>query len=92
MDITNMGCIFLDYNIIINVERDAEGNLTHIHNAHESATSHLSMIHCEIAYQDSEDLAALQQMLLNKIDTLDWNIISFKLQSSLFSLYPRKIE
>lgn len=59
------------YNIIINVERDAEGNLTHIHNAHESATSHLSMIHCEIAYQDSEDLAALQQMLLNKIDTLD---------------------
>ncbi|HCI77074.1 MULTISPECIES: NAD-glutamate dehydrogenase [unclassified Psychrobacter] len=59
------------YNIIVSVERDDNGHITHIEGAHESATSHLSLIHCEIAYQNDEDLAALQQMLLAKIDTLD---------------------
>ena len=59
------------YNIIINVERDDNGDITHIESANESATSHLSLIHCEIAYQDSKSLDALQQMLRSKIDTLD---------------------
>ncbi len=59
------------YNIIVSVARDDNGHITHVEGAHESATSHLSLIHCEIAYQDDEDLAALQQMLLAKIDTLD---------------------
>ncbi|MBH0095562.1 NAD-glutamate dehydrogenase [Psychrobacter sp. NZS113] len=59
------------YNIIISVDRNDDGDITHIEGAHESATSHLSLIHCEIAYQDDEDLDALQQMLLAKIDTLD---------------------
>ncbi|MDN3441374.1 NAD-glutamate dehydrogenase [Psychrobacter sp. APC 3279] len=59
------------YNIIISVERDDNGDITHIEGAHESATSHMSLIHCEIAYQDNEDLEALQQMLMSKIDTLD---------------------
>ena len=59
------------YNIIVSVARDDNGHITHVEGAHESATSHLSLIHCEIAYQDDEELAALQQMLLAKIDTLD---------------------
>ncbi|MFP3366385.1 NAD-glutamate dehydrogenase, partial [Pseudoalteromonas sp. SIMBA_148] len=59
------------YNIIVSVKRDDDGQITYVEGAHESATSHLSLIHCEIAYQDNEDLDALQQMLLSKIDTLD---------------------
>ncbi|MGO2363598.1 MAG: NAD-glutamate dehydrogenase [Psychrobacter sp.] len=59
------------YNIIINVERDDNDQITHIESANESATSHLSLIHCEIAYQDNKDLESLQQMLRAKIDTLD---------------------
>ncbi len=59
------------YNTIISVQRDEEGNLTHVDNAHESATSHMSLIHCEIAYQDSDELEALHQILLDKVDTLD---------------------
>ncbi|MFT5429240.1 MAG: glutamate dehydrogenase, partial [Psychrobacter glaciei] len=59
------------YNIIISVARDDDGNIVHIEGAHESATSHLSLIHCEIAYQDNEELAALQELLLAKVDTLD---------------------
>ena len=59
------------YNIIISVERNDDGQITNVKGADESAISHLSLIHCEIAYQDSEDLEALQKMLLTKIDTLD---------------------
>ena len=59
------------YNIIISVKRDDDGQITYVEGAHESATSHLSLIHCEIAYQDNADLDALQNMLLSKIDTLD---------------------
>ena len=59
------------YNTIISVTRDEEGNLTQVDNAHESATSHMSLIHCEIAYQDNGELDALHQILLDKVDTLD---------------------
>lgn len=59
------------YNIIVSVERDENGNISHIESAHESDTSKMSLIHCEIAYQNNDELAALQQMLLAKIDTLD---------------------
>jgi len=59
------------YNTIINVQRDDAGTITQIDNASESATSHMSLIHCEIAYQDSDELAALHQLLLDKVDTLD---------------------
>lgn len=59
------------YNIIVNVQRNDDGQIMHVEGAHESAASHLSLIHCEIAYQDNEDLDALQQTLLAKIDTLD---------------------
>ena len=59
------------YNTIISVQRDDEGNICQIDSAAESATSHLSLIHCEIAYQDNSELAELQQMLLGKVDTLD---------------------
>lgn len=59
------------YNTILHVQRDEDGTITHIDNAHESATSHISLIHCEIAYQDNDELAALHQLLLDKIDTLD---------------------
>ena len=40
------------YNIIVDVERDDDGNPIQVSNAEESATSHLSLIHCEVAYQD----------------------------------------
>ena len=59
------------YNTIISVERDDDGHITQIDSATESATSHLSLIQCEIAYQDDSELADLQQMLLEKVDTLD---------------------
>jgi len=59
------------YNTIISVKRDEDGNLTHVDSAHESATSHMSLIHCEIAYQDNGELEALHQILLDKVDTLD---------------------
>ena len=59
------------YNIIVSVKRDEDGQITYVEGAHESATSHMSLIHCEIAYQDNENLEALQQMLMSKIDTLD---------------------
>ncbi|MGO3282595.1 MAG: NAD-glutamate dehydrogenase [Psychrobacter sp.] len=59
------------YNIIVDVERDDDGNPIQVSNAEESATSHLSLIHCEVAYQDSDSLNALRQLLLSKIDTLD---------------------
>ncbi|MEC5211117.1 glutamate dehydrogenase [Psychrobacter sp. PL15] len=59
------------YNIIVSVQRDDEDNITTIESAHESATSHLSLIQCEIAYQDNDQLAVLQQLLLDKVDTLD---------------------
>lgn len=59
------------YNIIVSVQRDDNGSMTHIEDVNESATSHLSLIHCEIAYQDNNELAALQHMLLAKVDTLD---------------------
>ncbi len=59
------------YNIIIGVERDENGDITHVESAHESDTSKMSLIHCEIAYQNNDELAALKQMLLAKIDTLD---------------------
>ncbi len=59
------------YNIIVSTQRDNDGNIQHIEGAHESATNHLSLIHCEIDYQDASELTALQQMLLEKIDTLD---------------------
>lgn len=59
------------YNTIISVQRDANGQITQINNAEKSDTSYLSLIHCEIAYQDQEQLAALQQALLDKVDTLD---------------------
>ncbi len=72
------------YNIIVSVERDENGNISHIESAHESDTSKMSLIHCEIAYQNNDELAALQQMLLTKIDTLDvvvddWQKIRAKL-------------
>lgn len=59
------------YNTIISVKKDDDGNITQIDSAAESATSHMSLIHCEIAYQDNQDIAELQQVLLEKIDTLD---------------------
>ena len=59
------------YNTIINVQRDDDGTITQVDSAHESATSHMSLIHCEIAYQDNDELVALRQLLLDKIDTLD---------------------
>ncbi|OXL24910.1 NAD-glutamate dehydrogenase [Psychrobacter sp. DAB_AL32B] len=59
------------YNIIVSVQRDDDNSITHIESAHESATSHLSLIQCEIAYQDKDKLAALQQVLLDTVDTLD---------------------
>ena len=59
------------YNTIISVQRDDQGHITQIDSAAESATSHLSLIHCEIAYQDNSELAELQQILLEKVDTLD---------------------
>ena len=58
------------YNTIISVERVDDGHITQIDSATESATSHLSLIQCEIAYQDDSELADLQQMLLEKVDTL----------------------
>ena len=75
------------YNIIISVQRDEDGQITHVEGAHESATSHLSLIHCEIAYQDNKDLAALQQMLLTKIDTLDTVVGDWKqMRSQLMNI------
>ena len=59
------------YNNIVSIQRDNEGNITQINNAPESDSSHMSLIHCEVAYQDNEDLAALQQLLVDKIETLD---------------------
>ncbi len=59
------------YNIIVNVERDESDNIAHVESVHESNTSHMSLIHCEISYQDNEELNALKKMLLAKIDTLD---------------------
>ncbi|WP_201584433.1 NAD-glutamate dehydrogenase [Psychrobacter jeotgali] len=59
------------YNTIISVERDDKGNVVDVEHADESNTRHMSLIHCEIAYQDDDKLAALQQLLLNKVDTLD---------------------
>ena len=59
------------YNTIVDVEHHEDGSLAKINSAHESATSHMSLIHCEIAYQDAENLAALHQILLDKVDTLD---------------------
>ncbi|WP_201554369.1 NAD-glutamate dehydrogenase [Psychrobacter sp. 72-O-c] len=59
------------YNTIINVQRDGAGTITQIDSAPESATSHMSLIHCEIAYQDHDELAALRQLLLDKVETLD---------------------
>ena len=59
------------YNTIISVKRDEDGHLTHVDNAHESAATHMSLIHCEIAYQDNDELDALYQLLLDKVDTLD---------------------
>lgn len=72
------------YNIIMNIERDENGGITHIEGAEESGTSHMSLIHCEIAYQNNDELAALKKMLLAKIDTLDivvgdWQQIRTKL-------------
>ena len=59
------------YNTIMSVQRDDDGHITQVDSATESATSHLSLIHCEIAYQDNSELTELQQMLLEKVDTLD---------------------
>ncbi len=59
------------YNTIVSIERYEDGSLKKIDSASESATSHMSLIHCEIAYQDTEDLATLYQILLDKVDTLD---------------------
>ncbi|MGP4714270.1 MULTISPECIES: NAD-glutamate dehydrogenase [unclassified Psychrobacter] len=59
------------FNTIMSVERDDKGDITRIENADESATSHMSLIHCEIAYQNNDELAALRQLLLDKVDTLD---------------------
>ena len=59
------------YNTIVSVERNEDGSLAKIDSASESATSHMSLIHCEIAYQDTEELATLYQILLDKVDTLD---------------------
>ena len=72
------------YHIIVNVERDENGAITQIESAQESGTSHMSLIHCEISYQDNDELAALKQMLLAKVDTLDvvvddWQQIRAKL-------------
>ncbi len=59
------------YNTIISIKRDDEGHISQIDNAPESGTSHMSLIHCEIAYQDDDELDALQKLLFDKIDTLD---------------------
>ncbi len=59
------------YNIILSVERDDTGRVSKITNAPESATTNMSLIHCEISYQDNDNLVALQQVLMDKIDTLD---------------------
>ena len=59
------------YNTIINVQRDDAGNIAKVSSVEESNTSHFSLIHCEIAYQDNADLPALRQILLDKIETLD---------------------
>ena len=59
------------YNTIVNVQRDDDGNITHVENAEESAANHLSLIHCEIAYQNNDKLAELQKILFDKVDTLD---------------------
>ena len=72
------------YHIIVNVERDENGAITKVESAQESGTSHMSLIHCEISYQDNDELAALKQMLLAKVDTLDvvvddWQQIRAKL-------------
>ncbi|HAR76235.1 MAG TPA: NAD-glutamate dehydrogenase, partial [Psychrobacter sp.] len=72
------------YHIIVNVERDENGAITKVESAQESGTSHMSLIHCEISYQDNDELVALKQMLLAKVDTLDivvddWQQIRAKL-------------
>ncbi|MBP6496021.1 MAG: NAD-glutamate dehydrogenase, partial [Psychrobacter sp.] len=72
------------YHIIVNVERDENGAITKVESAQESGTSHMSLIHCEISYQDNDELAALKQMLLAKVETLDvvvddWQQIRAKL-------------
>ncbi|MFZ3144541.1 NAD-glutamate dehydrogenase [Psychrobacter glacincola] len=72
------------YHIIVNVERDENGAITKVESAQESGTSHMSLIHCEISYQDNDELAALKKMLLAKVDTLDivvddWQQIRAKL-------------
>ena len=59
------------YNTIIEIKREDSGDISTINRATESATSHLSLIHCEIAYQEDETLFALQQLLLDKVNTLD---------------------
>ena len=59
------------YNTIVKVDRNEAGDITQVDPASESGTAHISLIHCEIAYQDDSDLTALQQILLNKVDTLD---------------------
>ncbi|MGM8909411.1 NAD-glutamate dehydrogenase [Psychrobacter sp. 1U1] len=59
------------YNTIISVTRDENGDLSQVDNADESATSNMSLIHCEIAYQNDDELEALHQILLDKVDTLD---------------------
>ncbi|WP_367111911.1 NAD-glutamate dehydrogenase [uncultured Psychrobacter sp.] len=59
------------YNTIVSVERDDDGNVLHVKYANESNTDQMSLIHCEIAYQDDDTLASLQQLLLDTVDTLD---------------------
>ena len=59
------------YNTIVSVKRDEEGHITQIDSAPESGTSHMSLIHFEIAYQDDDELVILHKLLLEKVDTLD---------------------
>ncbi len=59
------------YNTIVSIKRDEEGHITQIDSAPESGTSHMSLIHFEIAYQDDDELVMLHKLLLEKVDTLD---------------------
>ena len=59
------------HNTIIDIERNAEGEIESINDVQDSGSQYLSLIHCEIERTDSETMASLERVIKDRITTLD---------------------
>ncbi len=63
--------VYRSFNTILAVSRDEDNTILQVDSVEQSDTRHMSLIQCEVAYQDAATLVALQQVIQDKVDMLD---------------------